>query len=175
MITFSALGSSSTRMTNGSVGVTVYADAPAQADDILVQSVPQEVPEMKVICWPGEYDIHGITLRGIPHEEGRQTSFLIVVDGIRCAFPSLPLKEWTEIEFQQAGDVDVLVVPSTEPKGIQTLVDELDPRVLIILPGDGAAHAELIRALGAQDKEVMSEYKLKALPQDGREVVVLMK
>lgn len=173
MLTFTALGPSSVRITNGSAAVTAYADKPAQSGDMLIHSVPEEVPAPQVICWPGEYDVGGVTLRGIGHDEGRQTSFLVVMDGIRCALPSTPIKEWSDAELQQMGDVDVVVVPSAEPKILQSLVDELDPRALVILSADD--NAELLRALGAQDKEPVTEYKLKSLPQEGREVVVLTK
>jgi hypothetical protein len=171
MITVSALPDVGIRLSAGGRGVSAFALKPGQADDIVLQSVPEETPPTTVVCWPGEYDIDGVTIRGIGHDEGRQTSFLVVLDGIRCALPSAPLKEWTDAELQQVGEVDALVIPVADAKIIQALIDKLEPRVLIVPPG--SADAELLRAIGAQDKEPVTEHKIKSLPQEGREVIVL--
>lgn len=170
MLTFT-FSSGVLRIAGGSRGLTVYAPKPAQAEDLLLQSIPEETPSNGIVSWPGEYDISGITLRGIGHDEGKQVSFLAVIDGMRCAFPSAPITEWTDADLEHLGDVDVLVLPDGDAKKIQHLVDEIDPRVLILLPGEHSA--ETLRTVGAQDKEAVSEYKLKSLPQDGRDVVVM--
>lgn len=170
MLTFTF--SKAIRVTDGKRAVTLYAPKPLEPGDILVQSTPEEVASPNVLSWPGEYDLAGITFRGIGHDEGRQVSFLMIHDGIRCAFPSSPLLAWTPEELEQLGDVDVLAVVADDPKMIQTLVDDIDPRVLILLPGKDGVSADVLKASGALEKEHVAEYKLKSLPQEGREVVV---
>lgn len=160
------------RVTDGKRAVTVYAPKPLEVGDILVQSTPEEVASPNVLSWPGEYDMAGITFRGVGHDEGRQVSFLMIHDGVRCALPSLPLRAWTPEEIEQLGDIDVLAVVGEDAKVIQSLVDEIDPRVLILLPGKDGVAADVLKACGALEKEHVSEYKLKGLPQEGREVVV---
>lgn len=160
------------RVTDGKRAVTVYAAKPAEADDILLQSAPEETPSPNVLSWPGEYDTAGITFRGIGQDEGKQVSFLMIHDGVRCAFPSSPLHPWSQDEIEHLGGVDVLALAGDDAKAIQTLVDEIDPRVLILLPGKDGIAADVLKACGAVDKEPVSEYKLKGLPQEGRDVVV---
>jgi len=174
MLTFTSLGNASLRITGGGRPLTVFAEKAADPNDLLIQSVPMESPPAQIICWPGEYHIGGVTVRGVGHAEGQQVSFLAVVDGMRCAFVSSPLVDWSDAELEQLGDVDALVIPADDPKLVQKLVDEIDPRVLLLLPGkSGVPSEELIRAFGAQDKPAVTEYKLKTLPAEGREVVVL--
>lgn len=73
------------------------------------------------------------------------------------------------------GDIDILCLPADDAKLAQKFIDEVDPRVLIPLPTkDEATFVELLKAVGAQDKDIESEYKLKGgLPVEGREVVIL--
>jgi hypothetical protein len=79
--------------------------------------------------------------------------------------------------MEAVGDIDVLVLPTDEVKVAQKLVDEFDPRVLILLPTkDADAYAAIAKVVGVKPEAVVDEYKLKGqLPQEGREVVVLRK
>jgi hypothetical protein len=56
---------------------------------------------------------------------------------------------------------------------VQKLVEEFDPRVLILLPGsEKGALGAVEKVIGV--KERTAEYKLKgALPAEGREVILL--
>ncbi len=177
MLTFSTLGPSSFRVTGGQTPVVVFPDSPKAAKDtITLVSIPEE-PSKKLesgsISWPGEYNLGGISVRGIGHDDGKQVSYVADVDGIRCAFLSAPVKDWTDKQIEAVGDIDVMVLSAAEAKLTQKLVDEFDPRVLILLPGtDKDALKSVEKVIGV--KERASEYKLKgALPAEGREVVVL--
>lgn len=173
MLTFSALDSG-IRVTDGSASLVVFPrSASAGKDQVTLLSIPEEVPTEGVISWPGEYDTAGVTMRGIAHRDGQQVSFISVMDDTRLGFLSAPLQEWEQSQMETAGDLDVLVVPMTDAKLAQKLIEEFDPRVLILVPtGDAEASAALSKSLGATGESV-SEYKLKSLPQEGREVVVL--
>jgi len=128
-----------------------------------------------VISWPGEYDVGGIAIRGIGHDEGQRVSYVIDDGKVRTAFLSTPLHEWTDNNLELLGDVDILCIPADDAKIAQKLIDEIDPRVLVPLPTkDEKTFVELLKIVGAQDKEIEKEYKLKGgLPAEGRDVVIL--
>lgn len=136
---------------------------------------PEEETTVGTISWPGEYDFNGVSVRGLGHEEGRQVSYVIVAEGVRTAFLSTPLHSLTDFELEQIGDIDVLAIPTDDPKKVQELVDAIDPRILIPLPTkDDKTFQEVLKACGALGKEEIDEYKLKgSLPAEGREIVLL--
>jgi hypothetical protein len=173
MLTFTHLNGSSVRVTGGGIPVVSYPQKIVEGAVNLLPS-PQEFPNREQLSWPGEYDIAGVTVRGIGQQEGQKVSYAVETDGVRIAFPATPLEAWDDADIERMGEVQVLVLPAEDPKLCQTLLDELDPRVLIIVPGaDGTIHPDVLKACGAIDKEQVSEYKLKgSLPQEGREVVV---
>lgn len=173
MLTFTHLGKTTVRCTGGPLPVVAFPDKPESGALSLVPS-PQEYPSREVISWPGEYDVAGITVRGIGHTEGRKVSFMVEIDGIRIAFPASPLEPWPDADIEQLGDIHVLVLAAEDSKLCQKLLDEIDPRVLIITPAaDGTMNPEMLKTCGAVGKEQVKEWKLKgSLPQEGREIVV---
>lgn len=173
MLTLTHLKNTSIRCSGGPMAIVSYPEKPV-AGSLSLLSAPQEFPSREVVSWPGEYDVAGITVRGIGHLDGRAVSYLVEVDGVRIAFPFSPLAAWSDTEIEHLGDVHVLVLPAEDPKVCQTLLDEIDPRILIITPAhDGSMNQEMLKACGAVGKEHVAEYKLKgSFPQEGREVVV---
>jgi hypothetical protein len=172
-LTFSPLGGPSLKITGGNKPIVVFPTK-IYSDTINLLAAPEEQPPKEAISWPGEYDIAGITVRGVGQLEGQKVSYLVEADGVRCAFPASPLEEWSEYDIERLGDVHVLVLPGENLKACQQLIDEIDPRILILVPAkDGTIHPDVLKHCGAQDKEAVSEFKLKgALPAEGREVVV---
>jgi hypothetical protein len=177
MLTFTSIGGIMFKCTGGVRPLVVF---PAKAseyskDGLTLLPSPEEEPSKSVISWPGEYDFGGLLIRGIGHKEGQQVSYVVEVDGVRCAFLSSPLQEWTDDQRELAGEVDVLTLPSDGVKLVQELVDEFDPRVLLLLPSEkGKVDADILRICGAQGKAPQKELKLKGqLPAEGREVIVL--
>ncbi len=135
---------------------------------------PQENPSREVISWPGEYDVAGITVRGIGQKEGQKVSYVIDIDDVRFAFPASPLEDWSDEDIERLGEIHVLVLPAEDVKRCQTLLDEIDPRMLFIVPAaDGSLHPDVLKACGAAGKEQVKEFKLKgSFGAEGREVVV---
>ncbi len=173
MLTLRPLGGSSISLQEGKTEIVVYPKK-AQKDAISLLSTPEEAPADSVISWPGEYDVGGVSIRGIGQKEGQQVSFVLQMDGVRVALPSSPIEEWSQADIERLGDVHVLVLPADNSKYAQTLLDEVDPRVLVIVPGgDGKIHPEILKIAGATGKAAVSEHKIKGLPAEGREVVVL--
>jgi len=177
MLTFTYLGGTAVQVVNGKKTLIVNAEKGSQSKDdtVVLLGHPEEEPSKGTISWPGEYDIAGIAIRGIGHEEGANVSYVLTASGVRCAFLHSPLHDWNDDELELLGDVDVLCIPSDDPKIIQKLVDEIDPRVLIPLDTGGAEkYAEALKVSGAAGKEAEDKYELKgSLPVEGREVVVL--
>ena len=178
MLTFTSLGGATVRMQTRKQALTVLAEngiKPAEGE-LVLRSTPQEQPEDRIISWPGEYDMCGVSIQGIGQKEGAAVSYTIDAAGMRCAFLHSPLMEWTGEQIEQLGDVDILFIPSDSPKIMQKLIDEIDPRILVVLNTGGVEkYAEALKVCGATGKEPVKLLEVKAgsLPQEGREVVVL--
>ena len=175
MITVSSLGGKVTKVDVSGTTVVAFPDAEDSGAAISLLGAPEEEVKPGVVSWPGEYDINGIAVRGIGHDEGQRVSYVIDDGKVRIAFLSTPLHEWEGHNLELLGDVDVLCIPADDAKIAQKLIDEVDPRVLIPLPTkDEKTFVELLKVVGAQDKEIEKEYKLKgSLPAEGREIVIL--
>lgn len=177
MLTFTALSPTSFKLVNGDATLVVFPEvtkgAKGTKDEITLMAIPQEAEVEGLLSWPGEYNVSGVSVRGIGHDDGKQVSYVADPDHIRCAFLSEPVKDWTDKQIEAVGDIDVMVMPAADVKLTQKLVDEFDPRVLILLPGkDKDALKSVEKVIGV--KERTGEYKIKgSLPQEGREVVVL--
>ncbi|MBI3336693.1 hypothetical protein HYZ98_03975 [Candidatus Peregrinibacteria bacterium] len=174
MLVFAAQKDAGIQCTGGQQPLLVYPSGSSDPKGVTLLGIPEEQPRAKVFSWPGEYNSAGMTLRGIGHTEGRQVSFVAVINSVRCAFISSPLHEWTDHELELLGDIAVLVVPAEKPKILQKIIDEVDPRVLVLVPAGGKMDPEVLSVCGAKTVDPVSEYKLKgALPAEGREVVIL--
>jgi hypothetical protein len=137
---------------------------------------PVDARDANVISWPGEYDYGGMTIRGLAQNGDAHVSYVVTTDGLRCGFLSSPLGSWNEQEIELLGDLDVLVIPAENAKLVQTIVEEVDPPVVIPLPGkDPKVYKEVLQACGAKETAPVSEVKLKkgSLPSDSRAVYVL--
>lgn len=175
MITITSRGGATVHLDVNGTTITAYPDKADSNADISLLGKPEDDVQKGVVSWPGEYDIGGIAIRGIGHEEGQRVSFVIDDDKVRIAFLTAPLHDWQDHNLELLGNVDVLCIPADDAKIAQKLIDEIDPRILVPLPTkDEATFVDLLKLVGAQDKEIEKEYKLKgALPAEGREVVIL--
>lgn len=173
MLIIKHLAGSSVSLSDGKTEVVAFPKKPV-GSAVNLLSVPEEDPKSTAISWPGEYDIGGVAIRGVGQSEGQHVSYTMQMDDFRVALPSCPLEDWSQADIERLGDVHVLVLPAENPKVAQSLIDEVDPRMIIIVPGgDGSMHPDVLKVAGAMGKEPVSELKLKgALPVEGREVVV---
>jgi L-ascorbate metabolism protein UlaG (beta-lactamase superfamily) len=157
--------------------VVIFPDASRKvaSGELHLLGAPEEESREGVISWPGEYDVDGIAIRGIGHEEGKAVSYMLEVEGVHFGLVHSPLAEWSDYEVELMGNIDVLCVPSDNPKVVQKLVDDIDPRVLIpVKTGGGEKYAETLKVCGATGKETVEKYVVKTsgLPSEGREVVI---
>ncbi len=138
---------------------------------------------------PGEYDIKGVTVTGIPlKQENRYiTVFLIESEDIRI-LNLTHIKEFNmkEDEVEALGDIDILIVPvggNTVLSASQAakVVNEIEPKIVIpshykmkdlILDLDSLE--KFIKEMGGkkEDMEKLS-IKKKELQEEGTKVVVL--
>ncbi|MFH1444004.1 MAG: MBL fold metallo-hydrolase [Candidatus Peregrinibacteria bacterium] len=177
MATISSLGGLTLQCTFSKTDFTIFPAAqakPGPEGTMTIFSHPDENPPERTISWPGEYDFDGIFIRGLGHKEGGQVSYIINADDVRCLFLSSPLHDLNDEELEIVGDIDVLILPVDDVKIVQHLIDVVDPRVFIPLETkDGKMFQEVLKICGAVGKEVVDEYKVKSLPAEGREVVLL--
>jgi len=146
---------------------------------------------------PGEYEIKGVFVRGIPSfhddkegkEKGQNTIYTIEAEDLKfCHLGDLGQKELTDEQVDKIGSVDVLMIPvgdqgntisSTEA---QKIISQIEP--LIVIPMHYALPklkmelddvAKFLKTMGKngvtpQDKLVV---KNSTMPKDGMEIVVL--
>lgn len=177
MAIITSLGGLTLRCTFGKTDFVLFpssADKAGSEGTVTIFANPDENPPERTISWPGEYDFNGIFIRGIAHEDGRQVSYIINSEGVRCLFLSSPLHSLSDAELAVVGDIDVLILPTDDAKIVQHLIDVVDPRVLIPLAAkDDKVFQEVLKICGSVGKEEVDEFKIKSLPSEGREVVLL--
>lgn len=175
MITFSSSEGSACSVVTDSAKFQVFP-VKVPKDTWCLLSHPEEALEnKKAVSWPGEYDFGGVTVRAIGQEAGKQVSYACHTENIRIAFVDTPVLDWTDTEIEKLGDVDVLVLAADNPKKITTLIEAVDPRVIILFEVKNGDLAGASKACGASSVTPVSEFKVKpsTLPSDSRQVVVL--
>ena len=157
-------------------------------------------PEPFVISGPGEYEVKGVMIYGIPAfhddkegaERGEITMFLIESEGIWLAHLSdLGQKTLEDNQLEQLKEVDVLMTPvggtfTIDAKEASKIISQVEPRVIIPmhynLPGlkfksgaklDGVD--KFIKEEGIKAEEVEGKLKInkKDLPQEETKLFVL--
>jgi len=145
----------------------------------------------KIIDGPGEYEISGIMIEGIPAKTaGKEmiAMFTLRAEGICLAHLSkLKQKELSESQLSELNGVDILLVPvggkyTLTGKEAEEIVSEIDPRIVIpmyykigryskeLSPAD-----EFFKAEGVKERQARPLLKIekKKLPVEEREVVIL--
>ncbi len=148
---------------------------------------------------PGEYDIKGVTMTGVPlkQEQGYITVFLIESEDIRV-LNLTHIQNWNmkEDELEALGEIDILILPVggntvLSAADAAKVVNEIEPKIVIpshykMSRGAGSASGgnELILDLDSQEKfikemggksEPMEKLtvKKKDLQEEGIKVVTL--
>ena len=161
----------------------------AQKNNKLYSAVSGVSGEHFDIIDPGEYDVKGVTVTGIPlkQEDKYVTVFLIESEDIRILNLS-HIKEWNmkENEIEELGDIDILILPvggntvlsaSTAAK----IVNELEPKIVIpshykmkelILDLDSLD--KFVKEMGGKKEEMEKlSIKKKEFQEEGTKLVVL--
>lgn len=138
---------------------------------------------------PGEYDIKGVTVTGIPlkQEDKYITIFLIESEDIRILNLS-HIKEFNlkEEELEELGDIDILILPVggntvLSASAASKVVNEVEPKIVIpshykmndlILDLDGVE--KFTKEMGGKKEEMEKlSLKKKELTEEGTKLVIL--
>lgn len=173
MITFSALSGGACRIVSPTITCEVFPET-VQRETWTLLSQPEESMRPKVVSWPGEYDFGGMTVRGIGQEAGKRVSYTCQLEGIRFAFIGSPVLEWNDAEIEALGDIDILVIAADDPKKVNTIVEDVDPRIVILYEAQKGSTALVAKAIGVAAQTV-KDFKVKsgAMPTESRQVVIL--
>ncbi|MFO0704892.1 MAG: MBL fold metallo-hydrolase [Candidatus Andersenbacteria bacterium] len=175
-----------------------------EADLVLVSSNRPESGNVEtiqgqpvVINSAGEYDVKGITIRGIPSfhdgvqgkKYGENTIYVVQLEGITLCHLGCLGHALTERQVSDIGDCDVLFVPiggdrTMDTKTAVEVINEIEPRVVVpthfALPKlkYKLSPAEpFLKEMGASKVAAEPRFKLKKsdLPKEETHVVLLAK
>ncbi len=147
---------------------------------------------------PGEYEIKGVFIQGIPsfHDDeegkdrGKNTIYIIEAEGIKfCHLGDLGQKQLTDEQLDKIGTVDILMVPVG---GIYTIssaeapkiISQIDPKIIIPmhfnlpkLKIELEDVSKFLKAMGKNSVEPVDKLtvKLSTLPKDGQAEIVVLK
>jgi L-ascorbate metabolism protein UlaG (beta-lactamase superfamily) len=161
----------------------------AQKNSKLYSAVSGISGEHFDITDPGEYDIKGVTVTGIPlkQEEKYITIFLIEAEDMRI-LNLTHIKDFnlTENELEELGEIDILILPVggntvLSASAASKAVNEIEPKIIIPshykMPGliiDVDDLNKFIKEMGGKKEEMEKlTVKKKDLPEEGTKVVVL--
>lgn len=155
--------------------------------DIVLQSKEGEIAELdgspKIIDWPGEFEIMNVSIESIPSTTPDQNPiniFVFTLDGLRICNLGPLSNDLTDELLESIGDIDILLVPTGSDKLIdvkhaQTIIEEIDPRLVVIMCFDNSC-SEFLKAFGKTTLEVQEKLTIKSkseLPQEKMEFVLL--
>lgn len=162
----------------------------AQKDKTLYSATSGISGDPFLINDPGEYDVKGVTVTGIPlkQEDNKYTSvFLIESEDIRI-LNLTHIHEWNmkENELEELGEIDILILPVggntvLSASAASKVVNEIEPKIVIpshykmkelIIDVDGIE--KFIKEMGGKSEPVEKlTIKKKDLVEEGIKVVVL--
>lgn len=140
---------------------------------------------------PGEYEVKGVTVRGIQtyHDEsegkerGLNTIYMIEIEGIKiCHIGDFGEKEMRDETLEKIGDVDILMIPVGGParaaagghytidgEGAAKIVSKIEPRIVIPMhykiPGLKAqldSAEKFLKEMGAKNADAEEKLVIKA-------------
>lgn len=151
-----------------------------------------------VISNPGEYEVKGVFIQGIPSfhddvlgkERGQNTIYTIEGEGITvCHLGDFGQKELTPEQLEKIGDVDILLIPvggvyTINGKEAQKIIGQLEPKIVVPMhyavpklkyklnPVEDFLHTMGAKKTEAQEKLTIKEKDLSA-EREETEIVVL--
>jgi L-ascorbate metabolism protein UlaG (beta-lactamase superfamily) len=154
--------------------------------------------EYFLVQGPGEYEVKGVFVQGIPSfhdaqngkEKGQNTIYTIEAEGMRfCHLGDFKQKELTDEQIDKIGTVDVLMIPVGGENTISSaeatkITSQIEPKIVIPM------HYELpklkdkldsvekfLKAMGKNKDSIIAQDRFLAkestMPKDGMEIVVL--
>lgn len=145
---------------------------------------------------PGEYEIAGISIIGVAsfhddkngQERGKNTVFVIEMDGLRIAHLGDLGHKLTEEQLDDMGSVDVLLIPvggvyTIDPKLAVEVTKQIDPWVVIpmhydhpgiVVPQKLAGVEEYLKEIGKTDIVPVAKYVISSEKLPTELTVVVM-
>jgi L-ascorbate metabolism protein UlaG (beta-lactamase superfamily) len=149
-----------------------------------------------LIQGPGEYEIKGVSIQGIPafhdsasgKEKGQITMYTIESEGLRvCHLGDLGQKELTDEQVEKIGNVDILLIPTggvytISAKEATGVISQIEPRIVIPMHYhipklkiklDGLD--KFLKTMGVKSPEVLNKLSIKKkdIVEEKTEVVIL--
>jgi len=151
-----------------------------------------------LIKGPGEYEVKGVFIQGIPsfhdnqegRERGNNTIYTIETEGMRiCHLGDLGQKQLTDEQLDKIGTVDILMIPVGGTYTISSaeapkVIGQIDPKIVIPmhyslpkLKVDLEDVNKFLKAMGKNSSEGVDKLivKLSTLPKDGQTEIVVLK
>ena len=108
-------------------------------------AIPTSLEPAFVLDGPGEYEVHDVLLTGVRTyrdsakgaERGRQTAFVVELDGLHTIHLGDIGHELTEEKLADIGRVDIACVPiggSLTATKAAALIAQLDPKIVVPMP-----------------------------------------
>lgn len=139
------LGGNCVKLSAKSVSLLIdpIEGAKAQADAVLYSTKPTALPSGSfVIDGPGEYEIKGAMVKGIPaqqhvDEQAKSTIYLAQLDGVTVAVLGNIAPKLSDSQLEELGQVDVLVVPvgghglTLDAAGAVEIISQVEPKYVV--------------------------------------------
>lgn len=131
-------------------------------------------PEPFVVTGPGEYEISGVSIFGIP--SGKNTIYIIDVDDLRLVHLGDLGHKLTETQLEEINGVDVLFVPvgggdALDSQKAVEVVTQVEPKIVIPMH---SPIEDFLKLIGAEETKPVQKLVIskEKLPEE-RQVVVL--
>ena len=141
-------------------------------------ALPTSLEAAFVLDGPGEYEVHDVLLTGVRtyrdnskgSDRGRQTAFVMELDGIHTIHLGDIGHELTEEKLADIGRVEVVCVPiggALTAATAAALVAQLDPKIVIPMPvceDEADCDEALKKFLHEMGAEPVAQQKLSVMP-----------
>jgi len=171
----------------------VKADTVLLTDDYYekMEKLVDGSKETKIFSWPGEYEVKGAAIVGIPmytsqKEEGdtakgRIVGFSMLIDDLRLCHLGLLGEELDDDTLSKIGDVDILLIPvagsrSLDAKKAHAVIDAIEPRLVIPMNYKENEIEPMLKEMGITEPKKFDVYDIKAkaqLPEELTDFVLL--
>lgn len=172
-ITFS--NNNTIKLSAKSANIVINPTVEVKADLLLYSSPTEQKTDTRAFSGPGEYEVMGCMVDGIPVAESN-TAYSLVVDDIHVSYAIDLEGTLTDDQIERMDGVDVLIISVKDDKAelMNKIITQIEPRVLIPLVKDAGELAK-IKAEFGKDVEATEKYKVnkKDLPEDSQELVIL--
>lgn len=145
--------------------------------------------EPLIISGPGEYEVKGVFVQGIPafhddvqgKEKGKNTIYVIEAEDMRfCHLGDLGQKQLTDEQLEKIDTVDVLMIPvggegyTIDSAAAQKIIGQIDPK--IVIPMHYQDVSKFLKAMGKNAIAPVDKLTVKqsTLPKEGATEIVIL-